>query len=238
MYPRINEFVAILHSRAISTFVVTNAQMPDALRALAPVTQLYLSIDAACRETLQKIDQPLFPDFWERYLACMDILASKKQRTVYRITLVKGWNFDPPGAYAALVRRGKPHFVECKGATYCGGKDNPLTLANIPWHDDVLAFARELERELGGEYAMASEHMHSCCVLLAHTSLRVGGQWRTWIDQDRFMSLVGGATGGGGGGGGGAAFCAADYSTVTPEWALFGSGTRGLSPADRKVSKC
>ncbi|KAH3732740.1 S-adenosyl-L-methionine-dependent tRNA 4-demethylwyosine synthase [Pelomyxa schiedti] len=183
MYPRINEFISILHSKGISTFMVTNAQMPDALQALQPVTQLYLSIDAARRETLQAIDQPLFPDFWERYLACIDIVANKKQRTVFRLTVVKEWNMDPPADYAALVKRGKPHFVEIKGATYCGGKYNPLSLANIPWHDEVLAFAKQIETELGGEYELVSEHMHSCCVLLAHKSLKrmPSCVWRTHL---------------------------------------------------------
>ena len=34
---------------------VTNAQHPDALSALAPVTQLYLSIDAATEEDLKRL---------------------------------------------------------------------------------------------------------------------------------------------------------------------------------------
>src|SRR5699024_2358679 len=36
MYPEINKFVKMLHSRHISTFMVTNAQFPDAIRALDP----------------------------------------------------------------------------------------------------------------------------------------------------------------------------------------------------------
>lgn len=32
MYPRINELVRILHGHEISTFLVTNAQFPDAIR--------------------------------------------------------------------------------------------------------------------------------------------------------------------------------------------------------------
>ncbi len=44
----------------ISTYtVVTNAQFPDAIRALVPVTQLYVSIDAATKATLKEIDRCL-----------------------------------------------------------------------------------------------------------------------------------------------------------------------------------
>ena len=32
MYPEINKFIKLLHGRHISTFLVTNAQFPDAIR--------------------------------------------------------------------------------------------------------------------------------------------------------------------------------------------------------------
>ena len=32
MYPEINKFVDLLHRKGISTFLVTNAQFPDAIR--------------------------------------------------------------------------------------------------------------------------------------------------------------------------------------------------------------
>ena len=32
MYPRINDLVALLHNSHISTFLVTNAQFPDAIK--------------------------------------------------------------------------------------------------------------------------------------------------------------------------------------------------------------
>ena len=60
MYPHINEFVSLLHSKRISTFLVTNAQFPDAIRSLQPVTQLYVSVDAPTKESLKRIDRPLF----------------------------------------------------------------------------------------------------------------------------------------------------------------------------------
>ena len=35
MYPRINELIRTLHSHNISTFLVTNAQFPEAIRSIA-----------------------------------------------------------------------------------------------------------------------------------------------------------------------------------------------------------
>lgn len=53
-------------------------------RDLEPVTQLYVSVDAATRNTLKAIDRPLFKDFWERFQDCLALLRDKRQRTVYR----------------------------------------------------------------------------------------------------------------------------------------------------------
>lgn len=101
MYPEINTLVDELHRRRISTFLVTNAQFPDKIKLLKPVTQvcvlytfsflhnikyqacthdtrlliwfprcmqLYVSVDAATKESLKAIDRPLFGDFWERFI--------------------------------------------------------------------------------------------------------------------------------------------------------------------------
>jgi hypothetical protein len=57
-------------------------QFPDKMETLVPVTQLYISVDAANKDSLQAVDRPLFKDFWERFLSCIDVLKAKGQRTV------------------------------------------------------------------------------------------------------------------------------------------------------------
>jgi len=59
MYPHINEFLDLLHGKQISSFLVTNAQFPECIRKLKPVTQLYVSVDASTKESL-KVMYPLF----------------------------------------------------------------------------------------------------------------------------------------------------------------------------------
>ena len=103
-------FVRLLHEKKISTFLVTNAQFPDAIRDMDPCTQLYVSIDASTKDTLKKIDRPLHKDFWERFILSLQELSRKGQRTVYRLTLVKGWNAEEMDNYAKLVGIGKPDF--------------------------------------------------------------------------------------------------------------------------------
>ncbi|NXQ54117.1 TYW1 synthase, partial [Anthoscopus minutus] len=233
MYPHINRFVRLLHQHGISTFLVTNAQFPEEIRRLEPVTQLYVSVDASTKESLRRIDRPLFKDFWQRFLDSLKALAEKQQRTVYRLTLVKAWNVDELKAYADLISLGKPDFIEVKGVTYCGESSaSSLTMANVPWHGEVVSFVQELAQLLP-EYGIACEHEHSNCLLLAHSKFQVGGEWRTWIDYGRFQELVREHERSGGS----RTFTAAEYTARTPPWALFGARERGFDPLDVRFQR-
>lgn len=52
----------------------------------------------------------------------------QKQRTVYRLTLVKAWNVDELRSYADLIEIGKPDFIEVKVSL------NISLLAENVWH--------------------------------------------------------------------------------------------------------
>ncbi|KAJ9298327.1 hypothetical protein DTO271G3_3932 [Paecilomyces variotii] len=235
-YPHINEFLSMLHGEKISSFLVCNAQHPDELAALDRVTQLYVSIDASNRESLRKIDRPLHRDFWERFQRCLDILREKRhvQRTVFRLTLVKGFNVeDEIIGYANLVEKGLPCFVEIKGVTYCGTSSSAgagLTMKNVPFYEEVAEFVVALNNELqrrGLKYGIAAEHAHSCCVLLASERFFIGGKWHTRIDYDRFFELLEKEKRDG------TSFRPEDYTRETEEWALWGNG--GFDPNDERV---
>ncbi|XP_059573086.1 S-adenosyl-L-methionine-dependent tRNA 4-demethylwyosine synthase TYW1 isoform X1 [Alligator mississippiensis] len=233
MYPKINRFLKLLHGHHISSFLVTNAQFPEEIRNLEPVTQLYVSVDASTKDSLKKIDRPLFKDFWQRFLDSLKALAEKQQRTVYRLTLVKAWNVDELKAYAELVSLGKPDFIEVKGVTYCGESSaSNLTMANVPWHEEVVRFVQELA-ELLPDYEIACEHEHSNCLLIAHQKFKIHGEWYTWIDYDRFQELVQNYDESGGS----KTFTAADYMARTPCWAVFGSRERGFDPLDTRYQR-
>ncbi|XP_030898343.1 S-adenosyl-L-methionine-dependent tRNA 4-demethylwyosine synthase TYW1 isoform X2 [Melopsittacus undulatus] len=233
MYPEINRFVRLLHQHSISTFLVTNAQFPDEIRNLEPVTQLYVSVDASTKESLKRIDRPLFKDFWQRFLDSLKALSEKQQRTVYRLTLVKAWNVDELKAYADLISLGKPDFIEVKGVTYCGKSSaSNLTMANVPWHEEVVHFVQELAN-LIPDYEIACEHEHSNCLLIAHRKFKINGEWFTWINYERFQELVQAREQSGGS----QNFTAADYIARTPHWALFGSRERGFDPLDVRYQR-
>lgn len=234
-YPHINEFVAMLHEERISSFLVCNAQHPDQLAALKPVTQLYVSIDASNAESLRKIDRPLHRDYWQRFLRCLDILREKRfrMRTVFRLTLVKGFNIDEEvEGYADLVSLGLPCFVEIKGVTYCGTSSSAgagLTMQNVPFYDEITTFVETLNAALerrGLEYGIAAEHAHSCCVLIASKRFYVEQKWHTLIDYEKFFECLKS----------GKEFSPEDYmGPPTPEWATWGNG--GFDPADERVDR-
>ena len=234
-YPHINEFLALLHKEHISSFLVCNAQHPDQLAALNPVTQLYVSIDASNAESLRKIDRPLHRDYWQRFTRCLDILCEKRltMRTVFRLTLVKGFNIDEEvEGYADLVARGLPCFVETKGVTYCGTSSSAgagLTMQNVPFYSEITAFVEALNAALerrGLEYGIAAEHAHSCCVLIASKRFFVEGRWHTLIDYEKFFECLES----------GESFRPEDYmGAETPEWATWGNG--GFDPADERVDR-
>lgn len=235
-YPRINEFLGLLHGERISSFLVCNAQHPDQLQTLDRVTQLYVSIDASNKESLRKIDRPLHRNFWERFQACLDILRSKRfvQRTVFRLTLVKGFNVeDEVEGYADLIEKALPCFVEVKGVTYCGtttAAGAGLTMQNVPFYEEVVEFVTALNAELEkrgleGGYGIAAEHAHSCCILIASKRFLFDDKWHTLIDYKRFFELLES----------GAEFGPEDYCALTAEWAYFGKG--GFDPRDERVDR-
>jgi len=230
MYPEINKYVKLLHSKGISSFLVTNAQFPDAIREMGPCTQTYVSIDASTKDSLKKIDRPLFKDFWERFIDSLKELSKKGQRTVYRLTLVKGMNVEEMENYAELVALGKPDLIEIKGVTFCGSsKASSLTMGNVPWHDEVISFVKDFTSRLP-DYEIASEHEHSNCVLVCHKKFFVDGVWNTWIDYDKFHELVQRhyATDGK------ESFGAYDYMAPTPSWAVYGANERGFDPKETR----
>ncbi|XP_072909672.1 S-adenosyl-L-methionine-dependent tRNA 4-demethylwyosine synthase TYW1 isoform X1 [Hemitrygon akajei] len=233
MYPKINQFIKLLHHEKISSFLVTNAQFPEEIRNLEPVTQLYVSVDASTKDSLKKIDRPLFKDFWSRFLESLKALADKKQRTVYRLTLVKAWNVDELRSYADLIEVGKPDFIEIKGVTYCGESSaSNLTMANVPWHEEVVYFVQQLA-DLLKDYEIACEHEHSNCLLIAHKKFKVNGEWWTWIDYDQFQRLIKDSEESNGT----KIFSAEDYMAKTPAWALFGSKQRGFDPTEIRFQR-
>jgi tRNA wybutosine-synthesizing protein 1 len=213
--------------------MVTNAQFPKKIETLEPVTQLYVSVDAATKDALQAVDQPLFKDFWPRTIDSLKAMHDKRVRTVYRLTLVKGSNMDDLGEWAKLVALGWPCFIEIKGVTFCGSANgNEMTMEKVPFHEEVRDFCLQLCELLDGKYDVACEHEHSNCVLIADVEkYKIDGKWMTHIDYDRFHELVAQYYEDG------TPFGAEDYTAETPPWAVFDSKEKGFDPDETRFRK-
>jgi len=151
LYTRLPEMIKILKDeyKARSIFLVTNGQNPEMLERLekedALPTQLYISLNAANKETYFKTNRPIEKDYWERYLKTLDVVKriKGKTRTVLRLTLIKGENMDNPEQYAELFKRADPTFIEMKGFMWLGWSRKRKERSNQPTYDDIKAFSEE-----------------------------------------------------------------------------------------------
>jgi len=148
LYPYLPELIDEFHDRDITTFLVSNGTKPEMLDRCDP-TQLYVSVDAHNRAMFEDVVKPVDDDAWERLLETMDVLAAKDEtRTVLRTTLVEGENVRDPDWYAAFYDRADPDFVELKAYMHVGHSRGRLDRSSMPDHEDVLAFAEEIQQHM------------------------------------------------------------------------------------------
>lgn len=223
IYPRMNELLDHYNKEGISTFLVTNAQYPEQIRDLKPITQLYISIDAPDQQLLKEVDKPLFSDYWERLQKSLDYLAGKKERTCIRLTMIKGVNDSSFEQYAELILRGDADFIEVKAYMHVGKSQERLSRSNMPLHEEIVGYSKKLLRYLP-DYEIVSEHIPSRVVMFAKKKYFVDGKWKTWIDFPKWHELVNS----------GQDFDAMDYSINTPQVGLSGKGTIDQMPAERR----
>jgi tRNA wybutosine-synthesizing protein 1 len=205
-YPRMNELLDLFNKDGVSTFIVTNAQFPDEIKNLEPITQLYISLDAPNKSLLKTVDLPLFSDYWERLNSSLDHLAKKPERTTIRLTLVKGINDKDMEDYATLIKKGDPDFIEIKAYMHVGASMQRLNRDNMPTHGEVVDKTKELAKFLE-DYELVSEHISSRVVMMAKKKFKIKGEWHTWIDFPKFQELAIAKK----------PFTAMDYTKLTPK---------------------
>lgn len=170
MYPRLGELIAEINGRGHTSFLVTNGMLPERLAELGKKgqlpTQLYLSLHSLTKEQFEMIAHPLQKDAWERLQKSMALLTSfrEKTRTTTRITLIKGYNMADAGGWASMLMQCNPRFVEVKAYMFVGSSRERLTLENMPSHDEVKKFARQISEHCC--YRIIDEKPESRVVLL------------------------------------------------------------------------
>jgi tRNA wybutosine-synthesizing protein 1 len=144
LYPHIGEYLRICRSAGLTTFLVTNASMPDVIASLSCLpTQLYLSFPAASRDQYLTLCRPTH-DMWNDMMRSLELLRLGKCRSALRFTVMKGINVDMPDLFAGLAKRGAPDFIEVKAYSYIGGSTHRLSYDNVPEWAETLEFARRI----------------------------------------------------------------------------------------------
>ncbi len=101
--------------------------------------------------------------------------------------MIKGKNMWNAKEYAELIKKGNPDFVECKGYMFVGASRQRLSIENMPFHEDVVEFSKELIKYLQG-YEIVSEHIVSRAILIAKKKFKRKGKWFIGIDFKKFFS--------------------------------------------------
>jgi len=168
-YPKMSELIEEFHKRKMSTFLVTNGTLPEALKKLKTLpTQLYVSVQAPNKEVYEKVTRPKIPHAWENFLEFLDVFSKLNTRRVFRLTLIKGLNLVDAKGYAELIKRGNPDYVEVKGFVFVGGSRNQsrgLSYSLMPNKEEIINFAKEIAE--ASSYVFTDYHKPSNVALLS-----------------------------------------------------------------------
>ena len=166
-YPRLPELIEEIHSRGMTSFLVSNGTNPEMIRQLIEKqpTQLYMTLPAPDKESYNRVCAPLIKDGWERIRETLGLLSKFKRSTI-RLTLAKGLNMHSAEKYAKLIKEAKPKFVELKAYMWVGSSTNRMEIGNMPLHSEIMDFAKEIAEYSGMK--IVDEKKESRVALLMH----------------------------------------------------------------------
>jgi tRNA wybutosine-synthesizing protein 1 len=166
LYEPLGELIRTLHVKGLTTFLVSNGNLPQRLSNLSEEpTQLYVSVCASNKEVFKRVCRPQIGDAWSKLNETLALLPSFRCPTVIRSTLVKGHNMEDVEGYAKLVERADPTYIEAKAYMHVGFSGLRLGFDNMPNHSEVYDFALHLSEKTG--YRILDESRDSRVVLLS-----------------------------------------------------------------------
>ncbi len=181
MYPKLPELIRYLHTldTTKSVFLVTNGQEPHMIRRMQDApdtlpTQLYLSANAADRDSFMRINRPRYGDSWERWNETLSMLRHLPTRTVLRVTLIRGYNDHAPGipAFARMFDGSSPHFIEIKSYMHIGRSTNRLERDSMLEMGEVREFASGVA-DSSDTFSVMDESEISRIVVLQNNKRRI-----------------------------------------------------------------
>lgn len=180
MYPKMDGLLRELHSRGMTTFVVTNGTLPEMVAKWKTLpTQFYVSMVAPNEEVYQKFIRPSSIGLWKKYWKMLGMMPEigRKTRTVLRMTLCRGVNDCGLEGYAKQVQLASPHYIEVKSMVFVGGARSPergLSLGSMLRMEEIEGIAKRLAGMTG--YRVSDKHAPSRVVLLCRDGKAEAGR--------------------------------------------------------------
>ena len=166
LYEPLGELIRTLHAKGLTTFLVSNGNLPNKLSTLTTEpTQLYVSVCASNEALFKQVCRPQIPGAWEHLNESLAFLQSFRCPTVIRSTLVKDLNMQDIEGYAKIVEKAEPTYIEAKAYMHVGFSSLRLGFDKMPSHKEVYEFARRLSDKTG--YKILDESPDSRVVLLS-----------------------------------------------------------------------
>ena len=152
--------------KSVSELIISTSSLEKISQWLDPLpTQLYVTTAGPTREIFNDLLNPVIGNAWENFNRTLDLLPSLDTRKVIRHTLVKDVNMPFVDEYTKMDRTASPDFIESKGYVHVGQSITRLTTDNMPSHDYIVEFSRELANNLG--YDFTAERRDSRVTLLS-----------------------------------------------------------------------
>ena len=166
LYEPLGELISTFHSKGLTTFLVSNGNLPNKLSSLGQEpTQLYVSLCAPNEQVFKRVCRPQFPNAWTKLNQTLELLPSFRCPTVLRMTLVNKHNMDTMEGYAKLVEKANPTYIEAKAYMHIGFSNLRLGFEAMPSHCQVKEFSKQLSEKTG--YKVLDQAPESRIVLLS-----------------------------------------------------------------------
>jgi tRNA wybutosine-synthesizing protein 1 len=166
LYDSLGDLISLFHKKGLTTFLVTNGNLPSKLSKLSQEpSQLYVSLCAPNEEVYNKVCRPQFPTAWAKLNETLEMLQSFRCPTAVRMTMVKDHNMTAVEGYAKIIEKAQPTYIEVKAYMHIGFSNLRLGFDHMPMHYEVKEFATKLVEKTG--YKLINEAPESRVVLLS-----------------------------------------------------------------------